>query len=306
VRGEKQYDRPIPDLDQIFRIIHSENAAFVPEQAKEVLESDFPQVLAATNVNIGSDPVIWKGDNHSIKIVHTDNSFFTVFSTTFIKGIRENVFEDPKQAVLTRSCANRIFGSTDPIGEILNVSHNYDVQVVSIIEDLPEKSSLEGEMFCSSDLKIRFSRSGYDGKDVYLYKSFIKLNPGSNPTELEKQISAAIDPLDMEWLEGEYLLQPFKEVYFDTSIPYDNLSHANVKLIRLLSWLALIILFLAVFNYINLTIAQSTGRLHELGNRIRPARGGRRRRRCQGAATNANPGVRASAGAGELAVAGTG
>jgi putative ABC transport system permease protein len=60
-------------------------------------------------------------------------------------------------------------------------------------------------------------------------------------------------------------MQPFKEVYFDISTPYDNLSHANVKLIRLLGWLALVILFLAVFNYINLAIAQSTGRLHELG-----------------------------------------
>ncbi|KPL14770.1 MAG: hypothetical protein AMS26_09495 [Bacteroides sp. SM23_62] len=48
-------------------------------------------------------------------------------------------------------------------------------------------------------------------------------------------------------------------------MPQDNLIHANVKLIRLLSWLSLVILFLSVFNYINLTIAQSTGRLHELG-----------------------------------------
>jgi len=69
----------------------------------------------------------------------------------------------------------------------------------------------------------------------------------------------------MDWKDVEYRIQAFKEVYFDISIPYDNLYHANVKLIRLLAWLSLAILFLAVFNYINLAIAQSTGRLHELG-----------------------------------------
>ncbi len=65
--------------------------------------------------------------------------------------------------------------------------------------------------------------------------------------------------------EGSMFLQPFKDAYFDISTTWDGLAHANVKLLNLLGWLSLIILILAVFNYINLTIAQSTGRLHELG-----------------------------------------
>jgi putative ABC transport system permease protein len=250
---------------QIYRIIHTEHGAFVPQEARLKLESDLPQVLAATNYIISPDPVIWDEENHQVKIIHTDSSFFKVFSIGFVKGIREGIFRDPYQAVLTESCARRIFGDKDPLGEIVNVSHKEDVQVVAIIKDLPEKSSLHGEMFCSTDLKIRYSRSGYKGKDVYLYKSFLKLQTDCKAGELEKEVSSAIDPFDMEWLEGEYLLQPLSEVYFDVSIPHDNLIHANVKLIRLLSWLSLVILFLAVFNYINLTIAQSTGRLHELG-----------------------------------------
>jgi len=52
IRAEKQYDRSIPDMDKIYRIIHTQNAVFVPEQVRLKLESDFPQVLAATNVNI--------------------------------------------------------------------------------------------------------------------------------------------------------------------------------------------------------------------------------------------------------------
>ncbi len=265
IRAEKQYDRSIKDLDQIYRIIHSQNAASVPEQARIKLEVDFPQVLAATNVNIAIDPVLWNKENHQVNIIHTDSGFFKVFSAVFVKGNRKDIFKDPYQAVLTESCARQIFGDKDPIGEMLNVSHKENVQVVAIIEDLPEKSSLKGEMFCSTDLKIRYSRSGYNGKEVYLYKFFLKLTPDSKAGELESGFSSAIDLYDMEWLEGKYKLQPFKEVYFDVSIPHDNLSHANVKLLRLLSWLALIILLLAVFNYINLAIAQSTGRLHELG-----------------------------------------
>lgn len=265
--AEKQVDRSIPDLDQIYRVIHSENAAFIPELAREKLESGFPQVLAATNVCIGEEPVLWKDEVLSARVVNTDKKIFKVFSTSVIRGSMVDIFADPHQAVLTESCARRIFGTENPVGQILNVSHKEDVTIVALIRDLPGKSSLSGEMFCSTDLKIRFSRSTNDRQDVYVYKMFLKLLPDSKPVELQKELSKTIDLYDMDWLEGEYTLQPFREVYFDTSIPMDDLTHANVKLIGLLSWLALVILFLAMFNYINLTIAQSTGRLHELGVR---------------------------------------
>jgi len=97
-----------------------------------------------------------------------------------------------------------------------------------------------------------------------MYNIYLRFQPGDGPEILQKEITALIHPF-MEWEEVDYRLQPFKEVYFDITSSYDNLDHANVKLVRLLVWLTLIILFLAVFNYINLTIAMSTGRLHELG-----------------------------------------
>ena len=135
---------------------------------------------------------------------------------------------------------------------------------MAVVADLPDKSSLQGEMFCSAELRIRYSRSGWNEKEAYLYNLYLKLNKGSRPGGLDTALTRVIHPY-MDWMEIDYYLQPFREVYFDISTPYDNLSHANVKLIRLLGWLALVILFLAVFNYINLAIAQSTGRLHELG-----------------------------------------
>lgn len=267
VRSEKQYDRSIPELDQIYRVFHSQNSVFIPEPARERLESDFPQIIAATNLNIGDEPVLWNDENHTVRVVNTDDGFFKVFSTSFTSGIREDVFVDPYRAVLTESCARRIFGDDNPVGQILNVSHKVDVRVAAIIQDLPEKSSLKGEMFCSTELKIRYSRSSTETQDVYLYKMFLKFHPEVNPRELESELSETIDLYDMDWMEGEYMLQPMREVFFDTRLQHDDLDHANVKLIRLLGWLALVVLFLAVFNYINLSIAQGTGRLHELGIR---------------------------------------
>jgi len=264
IRSEQQYDKDIPDLEHIYRILGDQNSAYIPEQTRDKILSDYPQVIAATKCNIGNDAVLYNEENFNVRIVHTDSGFFNVFSIPVISGMRSGWFKDPHQAVLTESCAKRIFGNVDPIGKVLNISHREDLEVVAIVQDLPDKNSLAGEMFCSAALRLRYSLTQHNESRAYLYNIYLRFQPGDGPGIPQDQLTALIHPY-MEWKDVDYRLQPFKEVYFDITSPRDNLNHANVKLIRLLGWLTLIILFLAVFNYINLTIAQSTGRLHELG-----------------------------------------
>ena len=264
IRSEKQYDRSFPEVDHIYRILTNDHTASVPEQARDKLLEEFPQVSAATKVALSPAPILYEKQNYELRVVHTDSGFFRVFSLEVIEGQREGFFRDPHQAVLTRSAARKIFGDSSPIGKILNVSHNYDLEVVAVVEDFPEKSSLQGELFCSAELRISYSLTSTGEKEAYLYNIFLKFHPEQGPEALQDTLTALIHPY-LDWYEGrEYALSPFREAYFDIQTR-DGLSHANVKLLRLLGWLSLIILVLSVFNYINLTIAQSTGRLHEMG-----------------------------------------
>ena len=265
IRSEKQYDRSIPEVEQIYRILTNDHTSDIPEQARDKLLSEFPQVRAATKVVLGPSPVLYKEENFDLSVVHCDSGFFQVFSMNIVSGQRDQLFRDPYQAVMTQSGARKIFRDTNPIGQIINVSHEYDLEVVAVVEDFPEKSSLQGELFCSADLRIRYRLTSTGDKEAYLHNIFLKFRPEHGPEVLQDSLTALIHPY-LDWYEGrEYYLQAFKEAYFDISIPWDGLLHANVKLLGLLGWLSLIILILAVFNYINLTIAQSTGRLHELG-----------------------------------------
>ena len=157
IRSEKQYDRSFPEVDHIYRILTNDHTASVPEQARDKLLEEFPQVSAATKVALSPAPVLYEKQNYELRVVHTDSGFFRVFSLEVIEGQREGFFRDPHQAVLTRSAARKIFGDSSPIGKILNVSHNYDLEVVAVVEDFPEKSSLQGELFCSAELRISYS-----------------------------------------------------------------------------------------------------------------------------------------------------
>jgi len=265
IRSEKQYDTSIPEVGQIYRILTNDHSSRIPEQSRDKLLSEFPQISAATKVLFNPCPVLYKEQNFDMRVVHTDSGFFQVFSIPVVSGQRDHLFRDPHQAVLTRSAARKIFGEENPIGQVLNVSHEHDVEVVAVVEDFPEKSSLQGDLFCSAELRITYSLTRHNDKQAYLYNIFLKLHPSYGADFLRDTLTGLIHPY-MDWREGlEYALQPFMDAYFDIETRGDGLSHANVKLLNLLGWLSLIILILAVFNYINLTIAQSTGRLNELG-----------------------------------------
>ena len=59
--------------------------------------------------------------------------------------------------------------------------------------------------------------------------------------------------------------QPLKDVYFDNATTDDYLPHANVSMLYLLSSIAVVILIMTIFNYVNLTISTSYQRLKEVG-----------------------------------------
>ena len=169
IRSEKQYDRTIPEVGQIYRIITNNHSSNIPEQARDMLLGEFPQISAATKIAIGNCPVLYEKRNYDFQVIHTDSGFFQVFSLPVISGQRDAFFRDPHQAVLTESGAQRIFGEENPIGRMLNVSHEHDVEVVAVVQDLPEKSSLQGELFCSADLRIHYSLTSNGEKEAYLY-----------------------------------------------------------------------------------------------------------------------------------------
>ncbi|MDF1575829.1 MAG: ABC transporter permease [Bacteroidales bacterium] len=110
IRSEKQYDSSIPEVGKIYRILTNDHFSRIPEQSRDKLLSEFPQVSAATKVLINPSPVLYKEQNFDMRVVHTDSGFFRVFSLPVLSGQRDHLFRDPHQAVLTRSAARKIFG----------------------------------------------------------------------------------------------------------------------------------------------------------------------------------------------------
>jgi putative ABC transport system permease protein len=263
--SEFSYDRHIKDAYRIYRVKASLNMPYVPEQARQLLLSRVPEIESATNfMTGGTEPVVFEGQNYNVKVINTDEGFFSVFPVKFITGKPEGIFNDKKHVVITSGLAKKIFGSQDPTGKILNISHKEDVTIEAIIEDFSEKTTLSGELICSTDLRIRYSQSCWNANCTYFYQTLIKLRPGVQATAVNSKLGKVIPKINDDD-KNEYSLLSYKNIYFDTSMNHDDLPHTNIKLLKLLFWLTIILLLMAVFNYVNLSVAQNTGRFKEFG-----------------------------------------
>jgi putative ABC transport system permease protein len=262
--SEFGYDSHLKNVERIYRVKASKNEASVPEQAREQMLNSIPEIEAVSNFITGNEPVVYNETNFSANVINSDEGLFSILPIEFVLGNPKGIFGDKKNVVITEGLSKRIFGNENPIGKTLNISYKEDVQAVAVIKDFPEKSTLSGDMICSADLKLRFSRSCFNDNCTYFYKSLILLKPGVS----DEAVSSKLTPLIPKFYDkddNEYSLIPYKNVYFDTSLRNDNLAHANVKLVHLLVWLTVVLLILAVFNYINLSIAHNSNRLKEFG-----------------------------------------
>jgi putative ABC transport system permease protein len=99
------------------------------------------------------------------------------------------------------------------------------------------------------------------------------LNENVNPQELEQKFPTLLDKYVYQSSEVEdntkdrFFLQPLTSIHLDNHVDSYMSTNYDVKYIYLFSSIALLILFIACINYINLTTARSVQRGKEVGMR---------------------------------------
>jgi len=243
-------------------MIKNDQSAFMPESILEKLRKESPGIEDATmwsgNTAEFGDKYI-KGTYLSI-----DESFLNIFSVKLLKGSIEGL-KLKDQAFITTDFAKKIVGDKDPIGEKINWNTS-TLTIVGLIESCGKKSGflydiLMNEKTGGTGINTSDFRTG---QSETLRSGAVLLNQNANVDSIQSRITNLVK--NNPCIKSRIVtLRPFKDVYFDSDIRDDYMSHANSAMIRLLFYVTLAILVLAIFNYINLTTAIGLKRFREVG-----------------------------------------
>lgn len=279
ITQELNYDSFHQNSNRIVRVImdygmDGQNAK-IPTTGSKVapaFKRVFPEVEAG--VRLLNYPLIVKVNQRLFsekRAVFADSAFFGIFSFKLLSGNAATALAGPNKVVLSASTARRYFGNADPVGKTVRLTFRDEVDytVTGVVEDSPSNSQIKYDLIPS------FASLPADKEELWWaanYITYLLLNNSSSISTLQAKI-----PAYMKTQAGEtevtgknyltYLLEPLKSVHLHSGVEGGFEPNGNLNYLIMFSIIALLILGIAVVNYINLATAKAISRAHEVGVR---------------------------------------
>lgn len=212
--------------------------------------------------------------------IFADPEFFELFDFNLISGNPRELISAPGTAVITVSAALRHFGHTDVVGETVEFSSQYAKprQITAVVADPAGNSSIQFDFISSNEeLFPPASANPFNQRFSSSIPVYLLLSPGTSPEAVASQIVPELKKhTDKERLvESSYSLSSFDHVKYDMEVADRMITPVDKRIIRMFAIIAILIVSLALINYVNLTSARSIQRALEAG--IRKVVGANRR-----------------------------
>ncbi len=281
--------------DRIYLMGSNEDFFMWPQVAGEVKEM-CPEVektgcVMSQNgrIKYGQREVMAKeSDNGNIML--TDSTFFHFFSFPLVQGNPHTVLDAPDKCVVTESLARQLFGDKNPIGETLQIVGDrnihlrdedpYDSTLVYTISGVArdfDRTVLPNETQIIVSIERFGQVMGYNlTNEAFIVgptgtcKDFLMFKPGTSLDEKKKTIEDHLNKNYMLWgrmEEHELELTPLTDIMFAPQNDGYGIQKGDRTRLRILLAAVLAILFFAVSNYINLTVANTGFRAKEMATR---------------------------------------
>ena len=281
VWDEKQFDRSIEGGENVYRIYEEykdQNSttygASVPPAYATFLERQYPEVDTTLRILMTGDKfLIEVGDkrNYEEKGWFVESSFFKIFPVKFLKGSQATALTAPASIVISEDLAIRYFGTQDPLGKTVSINKD-TFEVKGVMAKLPDHFHLDFNYLMSLP-SAGIAPDRMEKWTWHQFYTYVKLKSGASIQQLQDKFQAHVKKEIHPTLEqaGSSFLpffQPLKDIHLKSAdFIYDNAIRGNETYVKGLTIIALFVLVIACFNFINLATARSFRRAKEIGVR---------------------------------------
>jgi putative ABC transport system permease protein len=279
VSGEFSYDKFHRLSDNVYRLNTitktptgaQVQAAGSPPLAPTLM-AEIPEVEAAVRLRHADDVLVeidGKQFNET-KVFFADSNFFKVLTFPLLKGSPNSALSEINTVVITTDIAQRYFGNQDPM--------NKTIKVNDLLIEVRGVADVTGKSHFKFDILISFETfTPPKGARVSLtswawtsFPTYVRLREGNDAASVERKFPALISkyraPEDANKMN--YQLQPIEEVYLHSRdiLERDGIATKGDYTYTIgLSGIAILIMFIACFNFANISTALSFFRVKEAG-----------------------------------------
>lgn len=283
IHHELSFDRFHADRDRIYRVnsdlvnASGDKMHFVntPPALAPGARGVIPEIETITELRYAMRCLLRKDQQvfYESRGFYADSSFLDVLGFELTAGSR-TALDAPNAIVLTESLARKYFGAANPIGRNITLNDSRELEVTGVLEPVPANSHIQFDFLISfSTYQVPAGVMANLSSWRWLgFLTYVKLRPGVQPEEAERKLTQLfIDRTPGGQTPHEPHLQALTELYLGSRGLLDDLASplkiGNAFTVYALGMIALTILMIASFNFMNLTAATSVNRSRDVGLR---------------------------------------
>lgn len=234
-----------------------------------LLKADFPEIEASSRMNSYQAEVSTEDSQEVFieNIVNAEPDFFTIFQLEIVLG--EFPEAGTNSILISESLAKKLFsGVEDALNQEIKINSNNRQSskfIRGIIKDLPVNTSISTNLV--APLSLRENMTALNSNFWMSYTTFFKIKNGTNKEELASKIPEYLKQhTDKEaLLDVSYLFRSFDEIKNNPKISTGFIQSIDKQTLVIFEIVGLVVLLLALANYINLSTSLTLKRTQEVG-----------------------------------------
>lgn len=275
IRHELSFDKFHKDYENIYRVTSKyqerETRGTITSDYVEFFKDDVIGLNSYSRVSSANQLILISGGGKELNtsgVLSVDPNFFEFFSFQLKDGFPSTVLATSGSAVISESLSLKLFGNENPIGKELTLEKGKELYTITgVALDPPLNSSFSFELV--TFIEGRFKNNWEQTSSLKNVVTYLNLRSDVSIDEAIGQIDDAKvkPPYNMMSKEVKYGLSPMADqrLFADYLDPF--FEQNDIRYIQLFGGIALVVLILAIINYVNLVTAQATKKVKEVGLR---------------------------------------
>lgn len=251
-----------------------------PRPLAAALANDFPQIEHAVRVETKGSKVYLTDNIFNERVYFADRDYFNMFSFSLEDGSPE-ILHQPDGIILSAAVAEKYFPKEDPIGQVLTIVFDNQIKKVLTVKGVaspfPENTGFKFDILAGFSLLQSLEKEKLNDWSTYT-GTFVQVQKGTDiaiiAESMDKYVAlhnASNESIAIQSFVFDNLIYPNANAFDVKNRPAVALSPMTMIMFSLI---ALIMMALSCFNYINISLGFASKRLKEIG--VRKAIGGKK------------------------------
>lgn len=281
VHNELNYDKHNTKGDRIYRVAFDgyQNLgpfATTPLPVGPALEKNFPEITNMTRIATGMKSMVrYERNGFFETIAFVDTGVTQIFTIPFVMGNPDDALRQPFQVIISERLAKKYFGSENPMGKTLEIGSNDQLNsiVTGVFKDFPQNAHIRFDLATSF---LTFEEMSGWRTDLWTQMpsnyTYLLLKDKTSATDLSQKLpSFVVEQVGegiKDWrVDYNLVLQPLQSIHLSSHLNNEFEPNGNRSTIFMLGSIALLVLLIACFNYINYATARFVKRAREVSIR---------------------------------------